>query len=184
MDGFMCVCMYVGRHVCVSVCLSVCMYVCMYVRLYACMRAWMYVCMYVRLHIRFRICIRIRLRMCLGIGIGIYIYTRENLCPCTDVTTLLSTRECRVLGSHLDANSTPWCLVGNGGMDPCSSPYIIIPSNRPQHPFPHSLLRTRQVSAGGTMVRVHGQHFRPHGQDRDRVVQRFALLRYNCLSYF
>ena len=38
---------------------------------------------------------------------------------------------------------TPWCLAGNGGMDPSSSPYIV-PNNSPQNPFPHSLLRTRQ----------------------------------------
>ena len=36
-----------------------------------------------------------------------------------------------------------WCLAGNGGMDPCSSPYII-PSNNLHNPFPQSLLRTRQ----------------------------------------
>ena len=34
-----------------------------------------------------------------------------------------------------------WCL-GNGGMDPYSSPYII-PNNSPHNPFPHSLRRTR-----------------------------------------
>ena len=39
-----------------------------------------------------------------------------------------------------------WFLVGNGGMDPCSSPYII-PNNSPHNPFPHSLLRTRQLKS-------------------------------------
>ena len=29
----------------------------------------------------------------------------------------------------------PWCLVGNGGMDPYSSP-CMIPKNNPQNPFP------------------------------------------------
>ena len=37
-----------------------------------------------------------------------------------------------------------WCLVGNGGMDPYSSPYIL-PKNSPHNPFPHSLLSTRQI---------------------------------------
>ena len=36
-----------------------------------------------------------------------------------------------------------WCFVGNGGIDPYSSPYII-PSNSLHNPFPHSLLSTRQ----------------------------------------
>ena len=31
---------------------------------------------------------------------------------------------------------SPWCLVGNGGMDPYSSPYII-PNDSPHNPFPH-----------------------------------------------
>ena len=43
----------------------------------------------------------------------------------------------------LDAVS-PWCLGGNGGMDPYSSPYII-PNKNPYSPFPHSLLSTREV---------------------------------------
>ena len=34
--------------------------------------------------------------------------------------------------------------VGNGGMDPYSSPYKIIPNISPQHPCPHSLLSTRE----------------------------------------
>ena len=38
----------------------------------------------------------------------------------------------------------PWFLVGNGGMDPYSSPYVIT-NIGPQYPFPHSLLRTRQL---------------------------------------
>ena len=38
---------------------------------------------------------------------------------------------------------TPWCLVGDGGIDPCISPYVI-PNNRPHKPVPQSLLRTRQ----------------------------------------
>ena len=42
--------------------------------------------------------------------------------------------------------ATVWCLVGNGGMDPYSSPYII-PNNRPHSPFPLSFLRTRQAIA-------------------------------------
>ena len=37
----------------------------------------------------------------------------------------------------------PWCLGGNGGMDPYSSPYIM-PNNSPHSPFPHSLLSTRE----------------------------------------
>ena len=36
-----------------------------------------------------------------------------------------------------------WCTVGNGGMDPYSSPYII-PIDSLHTPFPHSLPRTRQ----------------------------------------
>ena len=39
---------------------------------------------------------------------------------------------------------TVWFLVGNGGMDPYSSPYII-PNNSLHNPFPHSPLRTRQL---------------------------------------
>ena len=39
--------------------------------------------------------------------------------------------------------SSVWFFVGNGGMDPCSSPYTI-PNNSPQYPFPHSLARTRE----------------------------------------
>ena len=38
---------------------------------------------------------------------------------------------------------SPWCLVGNGGMDPYSSPYII-PIDNPKDPFPHSLLSIRE----------------------------------------
>ena len=38
-----------------------------------------------------------------------------------------------------------WFLVRNGGMDPYSSPYIIPNSNSLHNPFPHSLLRTRQM---------------------------------------
>ena len=44
---------------------------------------------------------------------------------------------------NLKPQKTVWCLVGNGGMDPYSSPYII-PNNSLHNPFPHSLLRTRQ----------------------------------------
>ena len=40
-------------------------------------------------------------------------------------------------------NSFVWLLVGNGEMDPYSSPYII-PHNSPHHPFLHSLLSTRE----------------------------------------
>ena len=40
---------------------------------------------------------------------------------------------------------TVWCLVGNGGMDPFSSPYITPNSSLP-NPFPHSLLRTRRAN--------------------------------------
>ena len=36
-----------------------------------------------------------------------------------------------------------WFLVGNGGMDPYSSPYTI-PNNCPHNPFPHFLLSTRE----------------------------------------
>ena len=42
---------------------------------------------------------------------------------------------------------TPWCLGGNGGMDPYSSPYII-PKNNPYVPFPHSLLSTKELKRG------------------------------------
>ena len=46
--------------------------------------------------------------------------------------------------SHGTLNSKAvWFLVGNGGMDPYSSPHII-PNNSPQNPFPHSRRRTRQ----------------------------------------
>ena len=34
---------------------------------------------------------------------------------------------------------SPWCLGGNGAMDPYSSPYII-PNNNPSNPFPLSVL--------------------------------------------
>ena len=44
---------------------------------------------------------------------------------------------------------TVWCLVGNGGLDPYSSPYII-PNNSLHNPFPHSLLRTGQMNAWST----------------------------------
>ena len=47
------------------------------------------------------------------------------------------------LGGLLEVRIRVWCLVGNGGMDPHSSPYMI-PKNSPPNPFPHSLLRTRQ----------------------------------------
>ena len=40
----------------------------------------------------------------------------------------------RVLGSV-------WFLVGNGGMDP----YVKVLYSSPNFPFPHSLLRTRQL---------------------------------------
>ena len=36
------------------------------------------------------------------------------------------------------------CLVGNGGMDPYSSPYIV-PRNSLHNPVPDCLLRTRQM---------------------------------------
>ena len=39
-------------------------------------------------------------------------------------------------------------LVGNGGMDPYTRPYII-PKNSPQYPFPHSLLSTSMVCPFG-----------------------------------
>ena len=46
------------------------------------------------------------------------------------------------LGRQLPAKSSIWCLVGNGGMDPCSSTYIL--SNSSLHNlFPHSPLRPR-----------------------------------------
>ena len=45
--------------------------------------------------------------------------------------------------SRIKPRSSVWCLVGNGGMDPHTSPYII-PNNSLHNPFPHSLLRTRQ----------------------------------------
>ena len=44
-------------------------------------------------------------------------------------------------------NKTAWCLAGNGGMDPCSSPYIF-PNNSPHNPFPHALLGTKQKKHG------------------------------------
>ena len=43
-----------------------------------------------------------------------------------------------------DLGLTVRFLVGNGGMDPYSSPYII-PNNSPHIPFPHSLLSTREL---------------------------------------
>ena len=46
---------------------------------------------------------------------------------------------------HRQKPSTPWCLAGNGGVDPYTSPYII-PNNSPHNPFPHSLLSTRKYS--------------------------------------
>ena len=39
---------------------------------------------------------------------------------------------------------TVWFLVGNGGMDPYSSPYII-PNYSPKNPSPQSLLSTREL---------------------------------------
>ena len=50
-------------------------------------------------------------------------------------------------------NISVWCLVRNGGMDPYSSPYII-PSNCLHNPFPHSLLRTRQISVVASRDRI------------------------------
>ena len=41
----------------------------------------------------------------------------------------------RMLFPSFDSCSAVWCLVGNGGMDPYSSPYII-PNNSPHNPFP------------------------------------------------
>ena len=51
-------------------------------------------------------------------------------------------RECNAI-LHTLMPLSVWFLVGNGGMDPFSSPYRI-PNNSPPHPFPHSPLRTRQ----------------------------------------
>ena len=57
------------------------------------------------------------------------------------------TRKCTRPGklemSDLGVGSSVWCLVGNGGMDPYSSPYIT-PNNSPPNPIPHSLLSTRE----------------------------------------
>ena len=71
----------------------------------------------------------------------------------------------KVFGSGLRGFAfAPWCLVGNGGMDPYSSPDIIpkmgewipivvqiewdrIPNNSPNNPFPHSLLSTREFGS-------------------------------------
>ena len=47
-------------------------------------------------------------------------------------------------GYYYTVTTSPWCLVGNGGMDPYYSPYII-PNNCRHNPFPHSLLRTRRT---------------------------------------
>ena len=47
--------------------------------------------------------------------------------------------ECRGVRNPMAQNPSPWCLVGNGEMDPSSRPY-----NSPHNLFPHSLLRTRQ----------------------------------------
>ena len=59
-----------------------------------------------------------------------------------------------LLGSRLPPDKTPWCLVGNGGTDPYSSPYTI-PHNSPTH-FPHSLLSTREKSEEPSRPRSFG----------------------------
>ena len=41
---------------------------------------------------------------------------------------------------------SPWCLGGNGGMEPYSSPYNIFSNNIPYNPFPHSLRREGSAS--------------------------------------
>ena len=46
-------------------------------------------------------------------------------------------------------------LVGNGGVDPYSRPYIIS-NNSPHTPFPHSLLSTRQTWPGEASVPAAG----------------------------
>ena len=46
--------------------------------------------------------------------------------------------------------------VGNGGMDPYSSPYII-PNSSPHNPFPHSLLSAKEFfdpGLGGLKFRI------------------------------
>ena len=50
-------------------------------------------------------------------------------------------------------------LVGNGGMDSYSSPYII-PTSSPHKPFPHSLLRTRQTLVRTVPVGCRAQGFK------------------------
>ena len=50
--------------------------------------------------------------------------------PCDEIKLKLSFKTFKC--------SSHWCLVGNGGMDPHSSPFILFNDN-PHNPFPHSL---------------------------------------------
>ena len=74
-------------------------------------------------------------------------------------------------GTRRSLLKTVWYLVGNRGMDPYSSPYII-PNIRLHNPFPHSLLkllRTRQKSssaAAGRIPAVANARFGPSLADR------------------
>ena len=52
---------------------------------------------------------------------------------------------------------TPWFLVGYGGMDPCDSP-LRSPILVPETPFPHSQLRTREITASGIRLQVSGRY--------------------------
>ena len=66
-------------------------------------------------------------------------------CLVATTTPRRSTKDSGLLGGCADS-FPPWCLVGNEGMDPYSSPYIV--SNNSLHnPFPHSLLSTRESAA-------------------------------------
>ena len=84
--------------------------------------------------------------------------------PSTTARTTTSTTASRTATmTGRTSTTTVWFLVGNGGMDPYSSPYII-PKYSPHNPFPHSLLRTRQTTS--TTRRPPETRSRPRGDSR------------------
>ena len=69
-------------------------------------------------------------------------------------------------------------------MDPYSSTYII--SNNSLHnPFPHSLLRTRQLwNYSGSWLGCQGRScFKPRGRKSNHCSRRFAIWLLNCLAH-
>ena len=75
--------------------------------------------------------------VCIGLYVCLYACMNE------DMTGVHVPTRCRRKGFPKDRTvpKTVWFLVGNEGMDPHSSPYII-PNNSPHNPLPHSPLST------------------------------------------